>query len=52
MTVKSVGCFATTNSGIDEIYGSVAAAIGAGRKEVPVNMHPSAFTDTKLARDD
>ncbi len=48
---KSVGCFAMTNSGIDEIYGFVAAAIGAGQKEVPVNIFPFRLTDTKLARE-
>ena len=48
---QSVGCFAMTDRGIDEIYNFVAAAIGAGQKEVPVNIFPFRMTDSKLARE-
>lgn len=48
---KSVGCYAMTDKGIDEIYGFVAAALGGGQKEVPVNIFPFRMTDSKLARE-
>ncbi len=48
---KSVGCFAMTDRGIEEIYDFVAAAIGAGQREVPVNIFPFRMTDSKLARE-
>ena len=37
---KSVGCFAMTNNGIDEIYGIVEAALRNGQREVPVHIFP------------
>jgi len=48
---QSVGCFAMTDRGIDEIYNYVAAAIGAGQKEVPVHIFPFRLTNTQLARE-
>lgn len=48
---QSVGCFAMTDRGIEEIYNFVAAAIGAGQKEVPVHIFPFRLTDTQLARE-
>lgn len=48
---QSVGCFAMTDRGIDEIYNFVAAAIGAGQKEVPVHIFPFRLTETQLARE-
>lgn len=48
---KSVGCFAMTDKGIDEIYGFVAAALNAGQKEVPVHIFPFRMTETTLARE-
>ncbi|MDE2362181.1 MAG: hypothetical protein KGM42_05840 [Hyphomicrobiales bacterium] len=48
---QSVGCFAMTDRGIDEIYGFVAAAIAGGQKEVPVNIFPFRMTDSKFARE-
>lgn len=46
---QSVGCFAMTNRGIDEIYGYVAAALAHGQKEVPVHIFPFRMTDANLA---
>ncbi|MCC0005722.1 MAG: hypothetical protein H6872_11445 [Methylobacteriaceae bacterium] len=46
---QSVGCYAMTDRGIDEIYNFVAAAIGAGQKEVPVHIFPFRMTASKLA---
>ncbi len=46
---QSVGCFAMTDRGIDEIYGYVAAAIGAGQHEVPVHIFPFRMTNSNLA---
>ncbi len=48
---QSVGCFAMTDRNIDEIYNFVAAAIGAGQKEVPVHIFPFRMTSTQLARE-
>ncbi len=48
---QSVGCFAMTDRGIDEIYNFVAAAIGAGQKEVPVHIFPFRMTETQIARE-
>ncbi|MFT4099372.1 MAG: hypothetical protein QM651_19795 [Rhodoblastus sp.] len=48
---QSVGCFAMTDRGIDEIYNFVAAAIAAGQKEVPVHIFPFRMTSTQLARE-
>lgn len=48
---KSVGCFAMTDKGIDEIYRFVAAAINAGQREVPVHIFPFRLTDAALAKE-
>lgn len=48
---KSVGCFAMTDRGIEEIYGFVEAALRAGQKEVPVHIFPFRMTDHAIARE-
>ncbi len=48
---KSVGCFAMTNAGIDEIYGIVAAALRNGEHEVPVHIFPFRMTEEALVRE-
>lgn len=48
---KSVGCFAMTNRGIDEIYKYVAAALASGQKEVPVHIFPFRMTEQAIARE-
>jgi murein L,D-transpeptidase YafK len=48
---KSVGCFAMTNSGIDEIYGIVEAALRNGQREVPVHIFPFRMTEEAIARE-
>ncbi len=48
---KSVGCFAMTDKGIEEIYGFVAAALSAGQHEVPVHIFPFRMTDTALQKE-
>jgi murein L,D-transpeptidase YafK len=48
---KSVGCFAMTNNGIDEIYGIVEAALRNGQREVPVHIFPFRMTDEAIARE-
>lgn len=45
---KSVGCFAMTNNGIDEIYGIVAAALANGQREVPVHIFPFRMTEQAI----
>ena len=48
---KSVGCFAMTDKGIEEIYGFVAAALSAGQREVPVHIFPFRMTDAAIAKE-
>jgi murein L,D-transpeptidase YafK len=48
---KSVGCFAMTDRGIEEIYGFVEAALRAGQKEVPVHIFPFRMTEANLAKE-
>ena len=48
---KSVGCFAMTDKGIEEIYGFVAAALSAGQREVPVHIFPFRLTDAALQKE-
>jgi murein L,D-transpeptidase YafK len=48
---KSVGCFAMTDKGIEDIYGFVAAALSAGQREVPVHIFPFRMTDAAIARE-
>lgn len=46
----SLGCFAMTDSGIDEIYALVQAALKAGQREVPVHIFPFRLTPENLDR--
>jgi murein L,D-transpeptidase YafK len=48
---KSVGCFAMTNDGIDEIYALVEAALRNGQREVPVHIFPFRMTEEAIARE-
>ncbi|MBL1255842.1 murein L,D-transpeptidase family protein [Methylocystis sp. Sn-Cys] len=48
---KSVGCFAMTDQGIEEIYGFVEAALRAGQKEIPVHIFPFRMTEANIARE-
>ena len=48
---KSVGCFAMTNRGIEEIYGYVHTALAAGQREVPVHIFPFRMTEAAIARE-
>ncbi|MGD9657307.1 MAG: murein L,D-transpeptidase family protein [Methylocystis sp.] len=48
---KSVGCFAMTDRGIDEIYAFVEAALRAGQKEVQLHIFPFRMTEQALARE-
>lgn len=48
---KSVGCFAMTDRGIEEIYGFVEAALRAGQKEIAVHIFPFRMTDAAIARE-
>lgn len=47
----SIGCFAMTNKGIEEIYGYVAAALKNGQREVPVHIFPFRMTESAIARE-
>ena len=46
---KSVGCFAMTDAGIDQIYPIVAAALRDGVHEVPVHIFPFRMTEQAIA---
>ena len=46
----SVGCYAMTDAGIEEIYTSVAAALTAMQNIVRVHIFPFAMTNAKLAQ--
>ncbi|HTO78803.1 MAG TPA: L,D-transpeptidase family protein [Methylocystis sp.] len=48
---KSVGCFAMTDKGVEEIYGFVSAALSAGQREVPVHIFPFRMTDAALQKE-
>ena len=48
---KSVGCFAMTDRGIEEIYGFVEAALRAGQRDIPVHIFPFRMTDGNIARE-
>ena len=48
---KSVGCFAMTDRGIEEIYGFVEAALRAGQRDIPVHIFPFRMTDANIARE-
>jgi hypothetical protein len=47
----SIGCFAMTNKGIEEIYGWVAAALKGGQREVPVHVFPFRMSSSAIARE-
>lgn len=46
---SSVGCFAMTNSVIEEIYAFTEAAISGGQAHVPVHVFPFRLSDANLA---
>jgi murein L,D-transpeptidase YafK len=48
---KSVGCFAMTDRGIEEIYAFVEAALRAGQREVQVHIFPFRMTEQTIARE-
>ena len=48
---KSVGCFAMTDRGIEEIYGFVEAALRAGQKDIAVHIFPFKMTDANITRE-
>ncbi|MGO4706961.1 2-dehydro-3-deoxyphosphooctonate aldolase [Microvirga sp. 2MCAF38] len=44
----SIGCYAMTDRGIDDIYRIVEAALREGQREVPVHVFPFRMTSEKL----
>lgn len=46
----SVGCYAMTDSGIDEIFQFVTAALVFGQPQVQIGIFPFRMTDTNMAR--
>jgi murein L,D-transpeptidase YafK len=47
---KSIGCYAMTNEGIDEIYRLVEEALKAGQASVPVHAFPFRMTDANMRK--
>lgn len=46
----SIGCFAMTDPGIEEIYTLVAAALQAGQTGIPIQIYPFPITEENLQR--
>jgi murein L,D-transpeptidase YafK len=46
----SIGCYAMTDSKIEEIYTLVAAALAAGQSSVPVHIFPFALNNQNLTQ--
>lgn len=47
---RSIGCYAMTDSVIDEIWSLLTAALGAGQKRVQVQVFPFRMTETNMSR--
>lgn len=47
----SIGCFAITDEGIEEVYTMVDQALKKGQKEVPVQIYPFVPTPARLAQE-
>lgn len=45
----SIGCYAMTDIGIDDIYTLVAAALAKGQRSISVHIYPFRLTDAELA---
>lgn len=45
----SIGCYAMTDSGIDDIYRLVEAALKSGQKSIPIHIFPFRLTAENLA---
>lgn len=45
----SIGCYAMTDAGIEEIYGLVAAALARGQRSVAVHVFPFRMSEAALA---
>ncbi len=46
----SIGCYAMTDAGIEEIYGAVEASLEAGQPFVRVHIFPFRMTEANMAR--
>ena len=46
----SIGCYAMTDSGIDEIFQFVTGALVFGQPNVQVSIYPFRMTDANMAR--
>lgn len=46
----SIGCYAMTNEGIDDIWALMMAAYGAGQRQVAVDALPFRMTEANLAK--
>jgi hypothetical protein len=46
----SIGCYAMTDSGIDEIFQFVTGALVFGQPSVQVSIYPFRMTDANMAR--
>jgi murein L,D-transpeptidase YafK len=46
----SIGCYAMTDAGIEDIYAMVGAALNAGQKGVPVHVFPFRMDEANMTR--
>jgi murein L,D-transpeptidase YafK len=46
----SIGCYAMTDAGIEEIYDAAEAALSSGQAAVPVHIFPFRMTEDRLAK--
>jgi len=45
----SIGCYAMTDAGIEEIYGAVEASLDAGQAYIRVHVFPFRMTEANMA---
>lgn len=46
---SSIGCYAITDKGVDQVYAMVEAALGNGQDAIDVHVFPFVLTETALA---
>lgn len=47
---KSIGCYAMTDLGIEEIYGLVDQALGSGQSQIPIHIFPFIMEESNMQK--
>ncbi len=47
---KSIGCYAMTDLGIEEIYALVSQALGSGQSQIPIHIFPFIMEDANMEK--